>query len=438
MNRTRLIAAAAATMASALITTSASYAADIEFWYGNTGRIEEAIQQSCAGFNASQDEHTINCVGQGSYEAGFQKAIAAYRAGQHPTLIQFFDGGTLDVMLSGAIVPVAELMPDVDWSDYLAGARGYYEASDGTLYSQPYNGSTLIFYANREQLAEAGIEKMPETWEDVIEAARTLKENGHQCPFVTDGHPWRILEQFAARHAEPIATNHNGYGGLDAEYVFNQGLIAEHMQNLADWHEEGLVRLNAETRAGNYEAAFAAGECAMLNSSTGYYSVAFEALGDKVEIAMAPMYEGHERYNTFIGGASIYVMDGHSDEEIEAAKAFLTFIREPEQQIEFTRATGYLPVTETALDQLMGSELAQNPQFAPAAVGVDSLNQPSTEDTRGIRLGFFTPARDVFIEETTKAFNGEQDMQTALDNAVARGNELLRRFEETYAGVELP
>ena len=29
-------------------------------------------------------------------------------------------------------------------------------------------------------------------------------------------------------------------------------------------------------------------------------------------------------------------------------------------------------------------------------------------------------------------------MQEALDNAVARGNELLRRFEQTYAGVELP
>jgi ABC-type glycerol-3-phosphate transport system substrate-binding protein len=47
-------------------------------------------------------------------------------------------------------------------------------------------------------------------------------------------------------------------------------------------------------------------------------------------------------------------------------------------------------------------------------------------------------SRDVFIEETQRAFNGEQTMQAALDNAATRGNQLLRRFEQTYRGVTLP
>lgn len=437
MNKFKIITAAAIT-AIAMTTTAVAQATEVEFWYGNTGRIEQAILKGCDDFNASQDEHKVKCLGQGSYEAGMQKAIAAYRSEKHPVMIQFFDGGTLDVMLSGAIVPVEQVMPKVNWKDYLAGARGYYESSKGELYSQPYNGSTLIFYGNKAELAKVGVTDLPQTWEEVIETARKLKEAGHSCPFVTDGHPWRILEQFAARHAVPIATNHNGYTGLDAEYVFNKGLIAEHMSNLAEWHNEGLIRLNAETKAGNYERAFAAGECAMMNSSTGAYASAFTALDDKVAISMAPMYEGHKRHNTFIGGASIYVMKGHSEEKVEAAKAYLNFIRKPEQQIEFTRATGYMPVTKGALDELISSGKADMPEFATANVGVASLNQPSTEDTKGIRLGFFTPARDIFIEETTKAFNGEQDMKTALDSAVVRGNELLRRFEQTYEGVELP
>ncbi|MEM8658000.1 MAG: glycerol-3-phosphate ABC transporter substrate-binding protein, partial [Pseudomonadota bacterium] len=67
-----------------------------------------------------------------------------------------------------------------------------------------------------------------------------------------------------------------------------------------------------------------------------------------------------------------------------------------------------------------------------------SLNQPGTEATKGIRLGFYVQFRDIFQEETEKAFNGDQTMQAALDASVARGNELLRRFEQTYAGVTLP
>jgi len=422
----------------ALCTAAPAFAADIEFWYGNTGTPEEAIQAHCEAFNAAQDEHTITCVGQGGYEAGMQKAIAAYRSQEHPVLIQFFDAGTLDLMLSDAVLPVSDLLPDVDWTDYNTGARGYYETSTGDLFSQPYNGSTLVFYANMDMLGEVGVTEVPETWEDVMAVAQQLKDAGVSCPFTTDAHPWRVLEQFSARHGEAIASNNNGYGGLDAEYTFNEGPVADHLNNLAAWREEGLVRLNEDTAAGKYNSAFNAGECAMMEASTGSFGAAREALGDAVKMTMAPMYEGVERRNTFIGGASIWVMKGHEDAEYEAAKAFLNFVRDDEQQIEFTRMTGYMPVTMAALDELVDSGRAATPEFATAEMGVASLNQPGNENSRGIRLGFYVQFRSIFQEETQKAFNGEQTMQVALDNAAERGNELLRRFEQTYQGVELP
>ncbi|WP_108258268.1 extracellular solute-binding protein [Mangrovicoccus ximenensis] len=420
------------------LSAAAAHAADIDFWYGNTGTGEAAIQAACAAFNEAQDDHRVTCIGQGGYETGMQKAIAAYRSGQHPALIQFFDAGTLDLMLSGAVMPVAEFAPDADWDGYITGARSYYETSQGALYSQPYNGSTLIFYGNRALLAKAGIEALPQSWEGVAEAARALKAAGVDCPFVTDGHPWRVLEQFAARHGLPVATRNNGYGGLDAEYVFNQGPVAQHLQNLADWRDDGLVKLDADTAAGNYATAFNTGECAMMEGSTGSYGAAHAALGDKVEIAMAPIYDGYARHNTLIGGASIWVMKGHSEADYDAARAFLDFLRQDEQQIEFTRATGYVPVTESALAALQASPEAASLEFATAGVGVDSLNQPGNPDSRGIRLGFYVQFRDIFMEETQKAFTGGQSMQAALDNAAACGNALLRRFEQTYQGVALP
>jgi sn-glycerol 3-phosphate transport system substrate-binding protein len=435
MNKFKLAAVAAL-----LSCAGSAQAANIEFWYGNTGNVETAIKAQCDAFNAAQSEHQVNCVGQGSYEVGMQKAIAAYRAKNHPVLIQFFDAGTLDLMLSDAVVPVQDIMPDVEWNNYIAGARAYYETSDGKLFAQPYNASTLLFYTNKTELEKAGITETPKTFEEVIAAARTLKEAGHACPFVTDGDTWRVLEQFSARHGLPIASKHNGYDGLDAEYLINTTFAAEHLANLVEWRKEGLVRLAADTKAGNYTAAFNTGECAMMEQSSGSYGAASKAFEGKYELTvdMAPMYEGHERHNTFVGGASIYVMKGHDGAQIEGAKAFLNFLRQPEQQMFFTAATGYVPVTNDVLGAIEKSGEADAPKYATAALGIESMNQPSTPDTRGIRLGFYVQFREIFMEETQKAFGDQQTMQVALDNTKRRGDELLRRFEQTYKGKQLP
>jgi sn-glycerol 3-phosphate transport system substrate-binding protein len=419
---------------------SAAQATNIEFWYGNTGPVETAIKAQCDAFNASQSEHKVNCVGQGSYEVSMQKAIAAYRAKNHPVLIQFFDAGTLDLMLSDAVEPVQDLMPDVKWDSYIAGARAYYETSNGKLFAQPYNSSTLLFYTNKTELEKVGVTETPSTWEDIIEVARKLKAAGHACPFVTDGDTWRVLEQFSARHGLPVATKHNGYDGLDVEYVINTTFAAKHLANLVEWRKEGLVRLAADTKAGNYAAAFNAGECAMMEGSSGSYSASAKAFDGKYDLTvdMAPMYKDYTRHNTLVGGASIYVMKGHSQPEIEAAKAFLDFLRTPEQQMFFTANTGYVPVTTDVLDAIAASDEANSAKYATAKVGVESMNQPATADTRGIRLGFYVQFREVFMEETQKAFAGQQTMQVALDNAKKRGDQLLRRFEQTYKGKTLP
>lgn len=429
-----MLAAAAALLGCA----GSAQAANIEFWYGNTGKVEEAIVKMCEGFNASQTKHKLTCVGQGSYELVIQKAIAAYRAKKPPLLIQFMDAGTLDIMLSDAVVPVQDIDKAVDWNSFIPGERSYYETRSGKLYAQPLNASTLLFYANKTLLDKAGVVEMPKTWEQVVAAARKLKESGVSCPYALNAEPWVSLEQFSARHGLPIATKHNGYDGLDAEYVFNTTLAAKHLANLVEWRNEGLMKLGADTKAGNYAAAFRAGECAMTEGSSGLYSGFTDAFADKYKLSvdMAPMYEGHDRYNTFVGGASIYVMKGHSEEEIDGAKAFLSYVRQPEQQLTFAAATGYVPVTSDALDAIARSP--DKAKFATAPLGIASMSAPSTADTRGIRLGSYIQFRQVFTEETDKAFAGQQSMQTALDRAKKRGDEQLRRFAQTYKSVELP
>lgn len=412
---------------------------EIELWYGNTGPTEVAIQTQCEAFNASQSDHRITCVGQGNYETAMQKAIAAYRSGQTPALIQFLAEGALDIILSDAVMPVQSVMPDVDWSNYVPATRSYYETAAGHLYAQPWNASTLLFYTNKTMLAEAGITKTPETWDEVVEAARALKAAGVACPYATNAEPWSMFEQFSARHGLPIASNDNGYGGLDAEYVFNTTLFAEHLKNLIEWRKEGLVRIPADLQSANYSQAFASGECAMIENSAGSYSSLVTGLEGKgeVSVSLAPMYAGINRHNTFVGGGALYVMKGHDDAEMEAVRAFLNFARQPEQQLAFSGATGTIPVTIDALGAVQSMADGAT-KFPTAAIGIESMSFPALSHTRGIRLGFYLQFRQMWMEEIQLAFNGGKDPQVALDDAKARGDELLRRFEQTYAGVSLP
>ena len=55
-----------------------------------------------------------------------------------------------------------------------------------------------------------------------------------------------------------------------------------------------------------------------------------------------------------------------------------------------------------------------------------------TKNSRGLRLGYFVQIRNIINEEMELLWNGDKSPQEAMDAAVARSNEKLREFEQTY------
>ncbi len=71
------------------------------------------------------------------------------------------------------------------------------------------------------------------------------------------------------------------------------------------------------------------------------------------DVQIIPTYEGVERHNTVVGGASLWVLAGKSDEEYKAAAAYLAFLAtKPEQQF-LLENTGYIPVTKSTYQALL-------------------------------------------------------------------------------------
>ena len=111
--KAKLLSAIGALAAAALLAGPA--AADktkIDFWYGNSGDISKRVQEVCQHFNDSQKDFEVACTSQGSYYAAVQNTIAAFRGGKPPTIVQVFDVGTLDLMLSDAFYPAYKLMAE--------------------------------------------------------------------------------------------------------------------------------------------------------------------------------------------------------------------------------------------------------------------------------------------------------------------------------------
>ncbi len=422
----------------------------IDFWFGNTGDIAKRVQEQCDRFNQSQSDYEVVCTSQGSYDASLQNTIAAFRAGKQPTIAQVSDAGTLDIMLSGAFYPAKKLMADmgykVDWNDYFSGIKSYYATSKGDMYSFPFNSSTPLLYWNKDAFAKIGKDHAPATWEEAAEDFKALKAAGYACPLgfnISRDEIWQYGEQFLAVHGQPIATERNGYDGLDAELVFNKGLWVKYIKDLKSWYDNGEAVLKSKDTGQTFVEAFAQGDCQVILTSVGDHGNIGRTAKEGMNwgVAMLPVYAGTERKHSFVGGASLWVLSGKSEPEYKGAAAFFNFIAKPEEALTWSTVTGYIPVRNSGYDYLVKQGFYDKAPYAGRELAIKSLTASPADDPNsfpGIRLGGLLQIRQEMANGLQAIFINNADVQTSLDEAAARGNQILRRFEQTYKGKQLP
>jgi sn-glycerol 3-phosphate transport system substrate-binding protein len=423
------LAAMAAISAPALAQT------EIQWWHSMTAVNNEWVNDLAKDFNASQKQYKVTPVYKGTYDESMAAAIAAFRAGTGPDILQVFEAGTATMMASkGAIVPVGKVMKDsgakFDPSAYVPAVAGYYTAPNGELLSFPFNSSTTIFYINLDAFKAAGIDtsKPPSTWPEVISAAAKLKASGHKCPFTPAWQGWTQLESFSAWHNVEFASKRNGLAGLDARLLVNSPLHVRHIENLANMAKQGLLVYKG--RGATPQASFTSGECAMITTSSGFYGDVAKNAKFAYALAPLPYYPDvpGAPQNTVIGGASLWVMSGKKPEVYKGVASFFTYLSSPEVQSASHKRTGYLPITTAAY------QLTEKSGFYKEKPGTDvavtQMIRKTTDKSRGIRLGNYLQIRAIEDEELEQVWAGKKTAKEALDTIVTRGNELLERFQK--------
>ena len=151
MLRRSLISGAFASALALGYSSAALAQIEIQWWHAMGGALGEWVNDQAKGFNESQKDYKVVPVFKGSYDESMTAAIAAYRAGNAPHILQVFEVGTATMMASkGAIKPVHDLMKEAgykfDPSVYVPAVAGYYTAPNGQMLSMPFNSSTTVFH----------------------------------------------------------------------------------------------------------------------------------------------------------------------------------------------------------------------------------------------------------------------------------------------------
>lgn len=415
---------------------SAHAATEIQFWHSMEGALGERVNELVENFNKSHPDYVVKPNYKGNYGESMNAGIAAFRAGNAPDILQVFEVGTATMMnAKGAIQPVQEMSEKVgdpiDPKAFLGAVGGYYSSSDGKLVSMPFNSSTAVLYYNKDAFKKAGLdpENPPKTWNDVAAAAKKVRDAGYECGYTTSWPSWILLENFAAWHNVPFASENNGFGGLGARLETNKPLFVKHLTFLSDMAKAGTFTYGGRGDTSN--ALFTAGKCGMFTGSSGNRANIIKTGQFEFGTTSLPYYDDvpNAPQNSIIGGASLWVFANKSDEVYKGVTKFFKFISSPEQSAAWHQATGYVPVTTAGYEATKASGFYE--KNIGADVAVKQLDADTTDNSRGIRLGYLPQIRDIEDGEMEKIFSGQVSPEEGLTTMVSRGNELLERFEKS-------
>lgn len=415
----------------------------IEFWHAMSGWRIELLQNMAKDFMKTHPNIKVNVQYTGSYLDTFNKTVAAVKAGKAPHIVQIYDIGTQAMIDGGIAVPMEDLIeqdPSIDKGAFLEQVTNYYTV-DGKLYSMPFNSSTAILFYNKTMFKEVGLDpnKPPRTYDELIEYARKLQKKDANGKVIRYGltwptHSW-FFEQLMAVQNAPLVNNGNGRAGVrPTEAVFNSQAGKNIFNLFKKMTDEGLL-INTKREDWNGSSQlFLAQKAGMLLYSTSdvkFFDESSKKNGFEVGTAFLPKPDESVQGGSVIGGGSLWILKGHSDEETKAAWEFVKWMTEPAQQIKWHLETGYFPVRKDAIEQLLFSGFySEHPNYLTAIM--ELLLSKQTVNTNGAVMGVFPKTREIIETEYENVINGKKSVDQALNDAAKVVTIELKRYNRLY------
>ena len=329
---------------SALMGTTA-FAADLVINFDDPNPAPKAgFEAAVAAFQAENPD--INVIVNINDREAHKTAIRNFLSADAPDITSWYPGNRMGPFVdAGLFEPITDLWNAEGLNEDMAAVEPTM-TRNGEIWGVPYTYYQWGIYYRSDIFADLGIEE-PKTWDELLAASKTLKDNG-----VT---PFTIGTKFlwtAAGVFDYINLRTNGYDVHNAltagEIKYTDPRIVQTFENWKQLIDMGAFIDNHATMSWQDAVApFAAGEAAMY--VMGNFSVdAYKNAGltyDQIDffqfpkIADLPMAEEAPADAFFIPSGA---------KNKEDARKFLAFIAQPDVQTAWNATIGQLPPNSKA------------------------------------------------------------------------------------------
>lgn len=133
----------------------------------------------------------------------------------------------------------------------------------------PINAARPVLYYNRDAFRRAHLTTVPKTWYEMAGVLGRLADSGQACAYTTSWPAWVMMENTGGE--------------------FSRQVVVRWTSMLATWEKSGYFSYSG--RANEGEARFAAGECAVLTSSSSSRTELAKKATFEVGVAPLPYYD---------------------------------------------------------------------------------------------------------------------------------------------------
>ena len=359
-----------------------------------------------------------------------QKIIAAAQANVLPDIYGILDkkSTVADFIKAGLVADLTDAMQadgaswqnslfDKALADKRFDAGNIYGVKPG-IYGVPIDVTNEQIIYNKKLLAKAGINTPPKTFAEFIKDATMLKRVGI-TPFVSGwGELW-LLDCFASNYAFNIMGEDKVFATFRGQVKYTDPDWIKVLNIFAEMRDKGVFIDGLVTKGNKYAEQDFALERAAFTFNGSWCVNVYHDMNPQLDYGVIPPPPLNTAYPLKIwgGAGSTFVVNAASPNK-DKAIAFLKWLTAKDQQVILAQDTNNLPSNKEALSGI-------SPILGDFAKGMDQSTHPNIwplNEDPSVSEAFDRGIQAIIIGEKTPR-QVAQDVQTAKDRQMARGNQ---------------
>lgn len=319
------------------IVTELKNPVEITFWHAMNGDQETALKNLVDKFEKENTNIKVTLQNQSSYPDLQQKITATTASPKDlPTITQAYPDWLLNAMDENLVVDLKPYIENdtLKFDNYDDILEGFRQAStiDGKIYGIPFNKSTEVLWYNKTLLDKHNI-AVPKTYEEFEKAAEDVKEKANIV-----GGGFDSLSNYYTTYLKNEGVTFDSK--LDPTSEKSEDAVEYYLDGIRD----GYFRIAGTDKY--LSGPFGNETIALYIGSNAGEAFVKEGVGDKFEIGVAPYPAKYVMQQ----GTDLFVFSSATAEQKTAAYKLLQFLTTKESQIEWGKATGYIPVRKSAIE----------------------------------------------------------------------------------------